>query len=276
MRKVAVSMMLSLFAVIGLTVHGAYADEVAAGEPKTLLGNSGFAVSADVNVSSKYQWRGILLDKDPVFQPGVYLTSPELTAGDTKLGKVKLSFWDNAPLGKSDNLQSAEQDYIVDYTYDGLDYLAVSVGNTYFDFPDATPADGAPEGFSREAYLGFTLPKAFLTPSVYYYYDYGKKEDGGGQGSYTVLNLAYSKPFTVSGINASLDLNGHAGYNNKQYFPGRSGDVGLGAGISLPLTKNLTIKPNANYSIPLGNLRDQNIGNQKNQFFWGAYLSASF
>ncbi len=265
-----------LFVVMVLASYNAYADEAAKSEPKTLLGNTGVTVSADLNVSSKYLSRGSLYDKDPVAQTGIYVSSPELMAGDTKLGKIKLTFWDNVPMGKSDNLQSSEQDYGVDYTYDGFDAVTLSAGHTYYEFPDATPTDGAPEGFSREAYVGFALPKVLLTPSVYYYYDYGRKEDGGGQGSYTVLNFAYSKPFTLNGINASLDLNGHAGYNNKQYYSGHGGDVGLGAGITMPLTKSLTLKPNINYSVPLGNLKDKNIGNQKNQFYWGGYLSASF
>jgi hypothetical protein len=252
----------------------AVADQEA--ESKTLLGNSGFTIYTDVNFSNKYVWRGILLDIDPVVQPGFYLTSPEIGGEETKLGKIKLSFWLSNPLQKSDALQSAEQDYIVDYTYDGFESFTVSLGNTYFDFPDLIPADGAPEGWSREAYLGFALPKVWLTPSVYYYYDYGKKEDGGGQGSYTAINLAHSQPFSISDFNLSLDVNGHVGFNNKQYFTGKGGDVGLTASITAPLTKSISLKPNINYAVPWGNLSDSANGNQKSRVYYGIYLSATF
>ena len=235
-----------------------------------IFSDLGIEVSGDFNVSSLYMWRGVMLDGDAVIQPGFYLRSPE-----SKLGRVKLGYWGSRDLENKDSLHSSETDFIFDYTY-SFKYLDVSVGHTYYDFPDAAPADGAPRGWSREFYAGFTFPQVFLTPSVYFYYDYGSKEDGGGDGSYTVLNLAKSLPFKVESMEMSLDLSGHVGYNHRQYYAGDGGDVGLSAGVSVPITKNLSIKPNANYAIPWGNLSDDDKGNQKDRFYGGIYASYVF
>jgi hypothetical protein len=235
-----------------------------------VLSKFNIEASGDLNFSSIYMWRGIMLDGDSVMQPGFYLSTPE-----SRFGKIKVGMWVSHDLENKDALKSSETDYIFDYTYN-FTKLAFSLGHTYYDFPDALPSDGASRGFSREFYTGVTLPQLFLTPSVYHYYDYGKKEDGGGEGSYTVLNLAYSKPFAVKNVSMSLDLSGHAGHNNKQYYRGKGGDAGVSAGVTIPLTKSLSCKPNINYSVPWGNVSDKDNGNQKNRFYSGIYLSCTF
>lgn len=237
---------------------------------KYILSDLGIEASGDLNFSSIYMWRGIMLDGDPVIQPGFYLSGPE-----SKFGRIKLGWWMSRDLENRDALKSSETDLIVDYTYSFTDF-DLSAGHIYYDFPDALPADGAVKGFSREFYSGITFPKLFLSPSVYYYYDYGKKEDGGGEGSYSVLNLAYSVPLKLAGYSCSLDLSGHLGYNNKQYYPGKGGDTAVGVGLTVPLAKNLSCKPNINYSLPWGNISDKGNGNQKNRFYGGLYLSYIF
>ena len=245
-------------------------QSVYAEENEGVLSKLNVEVSGDLNVSSIYMWRGIMLDGDAAMQPGLYFSTPE-----SRFGKIKVGMWVSHDLENKDALKSSETDYLFDYTY-SFPQVALSFGHTYYDFPDALPLDNAPRGFSREFYTGVTLSQLFLTPSVYYYYDYGKKEDGGGEGSYTVLNLAYSKPFTAKNISMSFDLSGHVGHNNKQYYKGKGGDLGISAGITIPLTKNLLCKPNVNYSVPWGNVSDKNNGNQKNRFCSGVYLSYSF
>ncbi|MDD5561697.1 MAG: hypothetical protein PHT50_06195 [Candidatus Omnitrophica bacterium] len=244
--------------------------QAAYSEDEGILSKLNFEVSGDLNFSSIYMWRGIMLDGDPVIQPGFYVSTPE-----SKFGRIKAGIWVSHDLENKDALRSSETDYIIDYTY-SFPSVDLSLGHTYYEFPDAVPSDGAPKGFSREFYAGFTLSKVFLCPSVYYYYDYGKKDDGGGEGSYTVLNLSYSKPFTVKDISMSLDLSGHAGYNNKLYYRGKGGDAGITAGVTIPLLKGLSCKPNISYSVPWGNLSDKNNGNQKNRFYSGMYLSYAF
>jgi hypothetical protein len=235
-----------------------------------LLSNSGIEVSGDLAFNSIYMWRGIMLDGDAVVQPGFYVRSPE-----SKYGRIKLGIWLNHDLVNKDSLKSSETDYLFDYTY-SFPSVALSTGFTYYDFPDAAPSDGAPRGFSREVYGGITFTKLLLSPAIYYYYDFGKKEDGGGEGSYTVLNLSHSIPFVMHKLNMSLDFSGHVGLNNKQYYRGKGGDAALGTGVTIPLLKNLTCKPNINYSIPWGNISDKNNGNQKNRLYGGVYLNYVF
>jgi hypothetical protein len=239
-------------------------------EGEGVLSKLNVEVSGDLNISSIYMWRGIMLDGDAVMQPGIYLSTPE-----SRFGKIKVGMWVSHDLENKDTLKSSETDYIFDYTYN-FPQFAFSLGHTYYDFPDALPLDNAPRGFSREFYTGVTLSQLFLTPSVYYYYDYGNKEDGGGEGNYTVLNLAYSKPFTVKDVPMSFDLSGHAGHNNKLYYRGKGGDAAISAGVTIPLTKSLSCKPNISYSVPWGNVSDKDNGNQKNRFYSGIYLSCAF
>lgn len=239
-------------------------------EGNGLLADLGFEFSGDVNFSSLYIWRGIMLDGDPVVQPGFYVKTPA-----SKYGRLKFGWWMSHDLENRDALKSSETDLIVDYTY-SFSSFDVSVGHTYYDFPDALPADGATKGWSREIYTGIAFPKLFLSPSIFYYYDYGKKEDGGGQGNYAVLNLAYSVPLSIGKNTASLDLMAHVGHNNKLYYRDKGGDAAFGAGLTLPLTKHISIKPNINYSVPWGNISDKGNGNQKNRFYGGIYLSYVF
>lgn len=226
-----------------------------------------FEVTADLNYSSVYMWRGLMLDGDPVLQPGIYIKTPP-----SKLWRLKFGYWRSQPLDHIDGLRSKEIDYIMDYTYNFKNF-DLSIGHTYYDYPDLLNAEGSRSGFSRESYVAITLPKVFLSPSLYYYYDYGKKDEGGGHGSYAVLNLAYSKPFSVKKIAMSLDVSGHAGFNNKLYFRGHGGDMGLSAGMTVLLGKHLSIKPNVSYSLPWGNYKDKDNGNQKTRVYTGAYIS---
>jgi hypothetical protein len=265
MKKALISMCLAVmvfFGGKGFAQNEGVLDKVVA--------DYGLEFSGDLAFNSIYMWRGIMLDGDPVVQPGFYVSTK-----DSKLGKLKLGFWMSRDMENKDLLKSSETDYIIDYTYSFKD-MAVSVGHTYYDFPDALPLDGASRGFSREFYTGLSFPNIFFAPSVYYYYDYGKKEDGGGQGSYTVLNLAYSLPVKIKEYACSLDISSHIGHNNKQYYASKGGDAALGAGLTIPFAKNLNCKPNINYSVPWGNVSDKGAGNQKNRFYSGIYLSYSF
>jgi len=248
-----------------------YTPVFAWAEGEGLLSDLKLEVTGDLNYSSIYMWRGIMLDGDPVVQPGIYIRTPE-----SKLGRLKIGFWMSRDMYNQDALKSSETDYIVDYTYN-FPSLDLSLGHTYYEFPDALPADGSTGGFSREAYAGLTFSKIPLSPSIYYYYDYGRKDDGGGEGSYTVLNLSYSLPVKLADkYSCSLDLTGHAGYNNKQYYRGKGGDGAISAGFTVPLTKSLSVKPNIDYSIPWGNISDKGNGNQKARVYSGVYLSYLF
>jgi hypothetical protein len=255
-------MIKSALAIVVLILGGLSNTALAASEG--LLSDSGITASGDLAFYSEYVWRGILLDGDPVVQPGFYLAGP-----DSKYGKLTAKFWSSHDLSNSDpRTTSEEYDYILDYTFNLAD-ASLSFGHTYYDYPAA-------DLFSKEFYTGITFPRVFLSPSLYYYRDYGAPEDGGGLGSYTVVNLAKSLPFEIKGTPASLELAGHYGYNYELFISGKGGDIGLSAGLKLQLSKNLTCLPNINYSLPLGDLKKTNDGNQEPRVYTGAVFSYSF
>ena len=230
-------------------------------ESEGLLTDLGFEVSGDASVFSQYVWRGFVLDRDAVIQPSIYISTPS-----TKFGKLKVGVWSSQDLQNSDTSKSEEFDYIIDYTYDFKDF-SVSLGHTYYDFVETST-------FSKEFYVGFSFPKLLLSPSVFFYRDYGSTENGGGSGNYTVLNGFYSLP--IKNTPLSLDLSGHVGFNHNQFIDGDGGDVAFKVGLTMPLTKNLSFTPNVNYSIPFGDLAKEEYGNQKSRFFGGGTLVYKF
>jgi hypothetical protein len=232
---------------------------VSAQEGKNLL--SKFEFSGDLAFYSQYVWRGMLLDRDAVLQSGFYITTPE-----SKLGRVQLSIWTSEDLENKDNLKSQEVDYVFDYTYSFKNF-DLSFGHTYYDFPDS-------DAFSREFYLGVSFSNLFLSPSITFYRDYGNEEDGGGNGSYISLDTSYSIP--IKNTPLTLDLLGHFGYNHELFINGNGEDLGLGLGITIPLTEKLSCSPSINYSIPFSDLEDKNDGAQKRRFYAGVSFSYEF
>ncbi len=235
-----------------------------------ILSDAGISVSGDMSYYSEYLWRGFMLDGDPVTQTGIYVASPA-----TPLGTLTLKFWANKDMANRDPRLSDEFDYILDYTYN-FSRMSVSAGHTYYDFPDQTGLDAAAKTFSREFYAGVTLPKVFLTPSFFAYRDYGDQNDGGGLGNYFVVNLAHSIPVNVKSYKCSLDLSGHYGYNRRLFLRGNGGDIGLGAGFTMPLTKPLTIAPSVNLSVPMADLKKKDDGAQDTRIFAGVTLKYGF
>ncbi|MFA5099693.1 MAG: hypothetical protein WC547_02275 [Candidatus Omnitrophota bacterium] len=235
-----------------------------------LFSDLGISVSGDMAYYSEYLWRGFLLDGDPVTQTGIYVSGPA-----TPVGKLTAKFWTSKDMDNRDSRPSDELDYILDYTYD-FSKASVSIGHTYYDFPDQTGADGMPKTFSREFYAGIALPEVFMAPSIFVFRDYGNQDDGGGMGTYTVVNLAKSLPFEIKGTPASVELAGHYGYNHELFINGKGGDIGLTAGVKVVLTKNLTVMPNINYMIPVGDVKSSSDGNQTERFYTGVVAAYSF
>lgn len=246
-----------LFMLLFALLTSAFAQE-------GILPEIGLEITGDASIFSQYIWRGFVLDRDAVAQPSMYISNT-----NTKYGKVKIGVWSNQDLQNSDNLKSEEYDYIFDYTYD-FGPVALSLGHTYYDFVDTST-------FSREAYVGVTLPKVLFTPSFYFYRDYGSTENGGGTGDYFLLSGAYSKPvFSIKGNEVTLDLSAHVGFNHNLFIDGDGGDVAWKVGLTVPLAKNLKFTPNVNYSIPFGDLSDESHGNQKSRFYGGGTLVYAF
>lgn len=228
----------------------------------TLLDDYDIEVTSTIDFYSDYMWRGFLMDRDPVIQPGVNISTKGFT----------FSLWSSFDLDNNVGGQSDEVDFVIDYTTDIADGVSLSLGNTYYDFP-------ASNTYSSEFYVGLGLSELAGLPvetSLTYFRDYGDQNNGGGLGSYFSLDFGYSVPLEEKyGITADFGL--HLGYNNKLFIAGDSGkDLGLTAGLTIPLTETLTISPSVNYSAAFGDLEKASDGNQPDRFYTGLSIAYSF
>jgi hypothetical protein len=241
-------------------------------QAKTLFGDylkdKGIEVttSGAMDFYSKYIWRGIRLDNDPVLQPSFTVSVNGFSA----------NAWGSYDLGGDDNLSSNETDTTLSYAHTfenltvgnvALSPVTITGGNIYYDFPGTNT-------YTSELFAGVTYG-SFLSPSVTYYYDYIDESKGGGDGNYVVLALAHSIPL-VKDYGITMDLSSHVGFNSGDYIRGEGGDYLLKAGLTIPLTGNLKFVPSVNYSIPFGDLKSKDDGNQKQYVYGGAGLSLTF
>ena len=249
---------LLIFIFVVFSVCGSYVLPVFA-ESKTLLDDflSEKGIDLEINAAtdfySKYIWRGMRLDDDYVIQPSMTVSGYGF----------ELGVWSSFDIDQDDAINSDEVDTSLTYTHEIGD-LGITVGHIYYDFPGAAT-------FSKEAVLGFSY-STILSPSLTWYHDYSRESQGGGKGDYLVLELSHSLDL-ISEYGITLDLAGHVGYNKHLFINGEGGDVGISAGLSIPLTKQLAMAPSVNYSIPFGDVEDSQDGNHDDEFFWGVGFS---
>ena len=109
-----------LFLLLGLPVLACSASRVFAVDNFNLELNADFV--------GKYIWRGQNLSYDPVFQPGLNISSNGLTAG----------IWGNMDLTNINGNKGdfSELDYSLDYSaaFPGIEAVGYSVGVIYYDF----------------------------------------------------------------------------------------------------------------------------------------------
>lgn len=254
LQRARTGIMLFIFGLLALAPVAAMAQEA----PATIFEKLGITATGSIDFYSDYIWRGFTLDEDAVVQPAVSLSVRGFT----------FTYWSSWDANNDDGLDSDEMDYVFDYTK-AFDKLSVSAGHIYYDFPGTN-------GYSREFYVGLGYSEIpFLnwpiTLSVKYYRDYGDEENGGGLGSYTELAFAYSTKI-MEDPSITLDLGVATGFNHELFIAGDGGQATLKAGLSIPLTKSLTAKPNINYTIPHGDLSDATDGNQDDVFWGGVSL----
>lgn len=219
-----------------------------------ILSGSPVSVSLSYDVYSAYVWRGFLLDDDAVIQPGVSVSA----------GGFTLGVWGSTDINANDGTSSEEMDYYFDYTKE-FDGFSLSIGNTYYTFPDADTS-------AEEAYLGVAVDCLF-SPSLTVYVDYGQEGQGSGKGIYVSLDAGHSIELSEF---VGLDLGVHYGYNDELFINGKGSDVLLSAGLAITLAENFSLSPVIAYSIPFGDLEDPADGNQDEKFYAGMSLAYSF
>ncbi len=249
----------SMVFVIGIAVAFAQEEERSEGLFDKL--NLELDVYGSFDIYTDYVWRGFVLDRDPVIQPGFGISAYGFT----------FDFWSSWDASNNDMTKSDEIDYTVDYTFDVADNMSVSLGHIYYDFPAAN-------AYTKEFYVGLGFTETFGLPvesSITYYRDYGDGNASAGLGTYISLDLAYSTTI-VEDPEITLDLGAHFGYNRKLFIAGTGYDIGLTAGLTIPLTENLSFSPTINYSIPLSDLKAIGDGNQYRKFYTGFSFAYSF
>lgn len=225
--------------------------------------NIDVSVSATTDYYSKYVWRGMLLDDDNVFQPGVELAIENFTIG----------FWGSWDIESEDSRSSDEVDGYIDYSFDlgfmGDEFkkIGMSLGHTWYTFPESNLN-------AQEYYVGFSVD-TLLSPSVTWYHDYSDEASGGARGDYVIASIGHSVPLSEK-YGISLDLGEEVGYNDKYFIAGEGGYSLSTIGLSVPLSDNVSMSASANYSVPFGDLKDNNDGNYDNEFYYGVGLAYAF
>ncbi|MDP2653566.1 MAG: TorF family putative porin [Candidatus Omnitrophota bacterium] len=257
-RRGAVEAFVLLLTFLAFPVHaGAQETE----ESQTLLGdffkehNIDFSAGGTLDYFDKYVWRGQYLDKDSVLQPGFSLSAKGLTFG----------YWGSYDMENQDALASDESDYYVSYSR-GWEPFTFTVGHTWYDFPEGNTS-------SKEFFLTVAWD-TFLAPTLTYTHDYedGKDLNTDKDGNYWALGVSHSIP-VVEKYGITLDLAGSVGFVDGQWLSGEGGHFTPTVGLKLPLSDSITMTPTMGYNVPFGDLSDDNIGNQDEEFFGGVKVA---
>lgn len=210
--------------VLALGFSAAYADE-----PKV----SG---SASVDVMSNYIWRGQKLSNSWVVQPSVGIA----------YGSFGANIWGNYDSNRYEVTSSdsghgefSEVDFTMNYSH-SIDKLTLTGGYIYYAF------DGGND--TQEFYLSGSYD-TLLSPALTVYYDYDE-----GNGAFIVASVKHSVSLPND---LALNLGAYASYNIRNKVMGLNDDgdrfsnfynAEFSAGLTIPLTKALSLTPKIAYS----------------------------
>jgi uncharacterized protein (TIGR02001 family) len=229
------------------------------------------SVDTDIGVASKYIWRGMTLDDQPVVQGGVTV-SHENGLYANVWGNYSLSGdYAQDVFGGSDGLN--EVDYTVGFagTAGVLDY---DVGYIYYTFPNTTFES------TSEIYAGLALNNLPVTPSIYAYYDIDE-----AKGFYVVADLNYSKDLSEAlSMEVGASLAWASSNFNEFYYGGRDSasisDVKFYTGLSYALSDSVSLSGSLAYSFfPDGAARDAakaSYNDEEANLFGSVSVSYSF
>lgn len=228
------------------------------------------SVDADIGVASKYVWRGMLLDEQPVVQGGVTV-SHEKGFYANVWGNYSLS-GDYAQdyFGGADGLN--EVDYTVGYagTIDALDY---DFGYIYYSFPNTDFLS------TSEIYAGVALNNLAVTPSIYAYYDVDEVN-----GFYVIGDLNYGKDLSEA---LSMEVGASVAWaseNFNEFYLGRDSsslaDMALYTGLSYALSESVSLNGSLVYSFfpdrASAVAADTLYGNEQDNLFGSVSIAYNF
>jgi hypothetical protein len=262
LRKVCLSLL--VVAVMGMGTY-AQAETPAAPAGYKLVPED---ITADLNVSfySQYIWRGYELSRDSL------VIFPQFTIGYKGFAATAWLDLDTRYIsgGASDKeFRLWETDFILTYSNSYKPWkLNYTLGWIYYDTDGAYKADTPSKNQEIFVTLGLdTLLKP--TFSVY-------QEIELGEAWYFQLGLSHS--FAVY-KDWSLDLAGSVSYLHDQSDNnyGNFHDGNISAGLKIPLTGNISIKPNLQYSFPLSSdacreLKRTSVSGTNNNYVYGGII----
>lgn len=224
-----------------------------------------FEFGVDLPVNSKYMWRGLELNEDPVFQPDVWVKYGGFSL--TVWGGMELTGVHNGHGENGDTGDFTEVDYILKYEREVNDFK-FGLGYIYYDYPHTSYA----QTYEVFASIGYNV---FLSPTLTVYRDF-KEADG----FYATFGISHEIPLTSFMTLAMSGTLGFSSKNDSEFFYGESSntcsDGLITAALKFPITQNITIIPSVNYSALLGSVRDKHINKRDDTFWSGINIALSF
>lgn len=234
------------------------------------------SVDAEVLAVSKYVWRGLEVNEDPVLQPSLTVA----------YGGFSFNVWGNMDLtdfGKDECVytsdcksragQFTEIDLTLDYSRT-FDKFTLGAGIIAYEFPNW---DGAED--THEVYLAFSYD-CLLAPALTLYYDFDEVD-----GFYANFSLSHSFALNDKvGLDLSAGLGyGDSDYNLAYFSVDDSALVDVNCSLALPfqVTDKLTITPMLSLSSVVdSDLRDSVKSNSccdnETNIYGGISLAMSF
>lgn len=221
----------------------------------------------DLPVNSKYMWRGLELNEDPVFQPDVWIKYKGLSL--TVWGNMELTNVHNGHGENGETGDFTEVDYILKYE-NSFNKFKYSAGYIYYDYPHTNYACTY-EVFGS---IGYDI---LLSPTLTVYRDF-KEADGW----YSTLGVSHAIELQKL-MNSTLTLSGTIGFsseNHTKFYYGKDAstftDSLLSAALKIPVTDSIAIIPTVNYSALLGSMRGEGLNKQNDTFWCGVNVTFSF
>lgn len=270
-------LMMALTLVAGVT--GVLAQEAApaASAPAAVVPaeespDTGFSLSATMDVYSAYVWRGCVVNDRPVWQPGGTAT---YDTGD--YGSFSANVWANFDITDRNNHRAGgglnEVDYTVSYAID-VGPFSLSAGHIWYTFPKVNGKDYY--GSTREVYATVAYNNDIVTPFLKAYYDYEAAEGFYGNAGLT-KSIEINDQFSV-GAEVSLGA-GDSDYMDCYFASDDTGLADFNAAVfcSYALTDNVSVGARLAWmSLIDSDARDNEVYWDEDLLWGGVNLAASF
>ncbi len=217
---------------------------------------------AEATLLNGYVWRGQVMNDEVVLQPSITLGK----------GAFTINTWGNMNLTDAvteDAPDFSELDLTFGYSKT-VGTVALGAGLIEYSFPNTTFAN------TREVYGSIGLPTLPVVPSLSVYYDFDEAD-----GVYGLLSLGYSRSLmekATLALFASLGA-ATAEYNSFYFGVDESAlnDLNVGATLSIPVTKSLTITPGVQFTtLPDDEIKRAAGGLYKDKELLAGSLKASY